>query len=137
VVWREAVMAWILGDIGDPDRRSVGPAMDEDAVDPVPNGEDSDRSTLLRRDAGRDELGQPPLLDHAKRTVTGAGDLGGELDDALEHSRERELGCEHETGLDQLVTTIHATSLAWRTPPTRSHTHLAELAAFVVARGPG
>lgn len=76
-------MARILGDIGDPDGRSVGPAMDEDAEDPVSDGEVADRSTLLRRDAGRDEFGQPPLLDHAERTVAGAGDLGGELDDAL------------------------------------------------------
>ena len=129
--------ARILGDIGDPDGRSVGPAMDEDAQDPVPDGQVSDRPTLLRRDAGRDEFGQPPLLDDAERTVAGAGDLGGELDDALEHSRERELGCEHETGLDQLVTTIHGTSLAWRKPPTRSRTRLSELAPFVVARGPG
>ena len=109
--------------------------MDEDAEDPVSDGEVADRSTLLRRDAGRDEFGQPPLLDHAERTVAGAGDLGGELDDALEHCRERELGCEHETGLDQLVTTIHATSLAWRPPPTRTRTRLSELAPFVVASG--
>ena len=59
-------------------------------------------------------FGQPPLLDHAERTVAGAGDLRGELDDALERNRERELGCEHETGLAQLVTTIDGTSLARR-----------------------
>ncbi len=108
VVRRESVAPRVLGDVGDPDWRSIRPPMDQDAEDAVSDRQIPDRLSLLGRKPGRDEVGQPSLFDHAERTVARARDLGRELDDALQHRREGELRRQDEAGPDQLVASIHA-----------------------------
>jgi len=78
----------------------------------MPNG-----CPLLGGDPGGDELTDGAVsAEHAQRPVAGAGELSGQLDDALQGGRERQLGGECQPGLQQaLVARIDACHRRQRT----------------------
>jgi hypothetical protein len=88
VVRREADRPRVGADVREAERPHL---LDEQAQHAVADGRVADRGALLRRDAHRDELLDRTTVrrEHAEGPVARAGDLDGELDDALEHGVER------------------------------------------------
>jgi len=86
--------------------------LDEGTQDAPADGDVPDEFSLLSPDTSGYEFGD--LIagsEHANRSVASFGHLHRELHDALENGRERELGGERQTCLDQQVSTIATISL--------------------------
>jgi hypothetical protein len=82
VVGWEADRTRVAGNLGQAQRAGVG---DQDAEDAPPYRDVPDRRPFGVADAGGDERRDDAVAaEHAKRPVAGAGDLGGQLDDALQ-----------------------------------------------------
>jgi hypothetical protein len=73
----------------------------------------TDRRPLGVADASGDEVGDGAVAaQHAKRPVAGAGEPGGQLDDALQGDRERKLAGKDESGLQQALVPLMGRSQA-------------------------
>jgi hypothetical protein len=82
VVRREADRARVLGDVVEPQRPGV---IDQHPEDAAPNRDLADRRPLGVAEARRDELGDGAVASqHPQRPIAGAGELDGQLDDALQ-----------------------------------------------------
>src|ERR1700674_3703412 len=67
------------------------------------------------RQPGGDELHElASIADHADRPVTGIRNLGSEVDDALQHHRQRQLRREGEARLEQYVLAVRRAPHRWR-----------------------
>jgi hypothetical protein len=118
MVGREADRAGILGDLMEPQRLGV---VDQHPEDAAADRDVADRRPLAVADPGGDELGDDAVAPQdAERSVAGAGELDGQLDDALQGGRERQLGGQGQPGLQQaLVPPMDACHRRQGTPPAK------------------
>jgi hypothetical protein len=80
--------------------RRGGGVVDQHPQDAAADRDMADRGPLLPGHPGSDELGNGAVAAHdAQGAVTGAGEVGGQVDDALEHGRQRQLRGQGEPGL--------------------------------------
>lgn len=99
---------------------------DQHPQDAAPTWQLPDRGVGLGVDAVGDEALELPAarVDDPERGIAGPGQLGGRLDEALEHRLERQLGAERDSGLDEplkhglLLLGAHA-GIIRRTPQVR------------------
>jgi hypothetical protein len=97
----EADRPGVLGEVVQAQRPGV---VDQHPEDAAADRDVADRRPLGVADSSGDELGDdavPP--QHAERPVAGIGELRGQLDDALQGGRERQLGGEGQPGLQQAL----------------------------------
>jgi hypothetical protein len=116
VVGWEPDRAGVLGDVAQPQGPGV---VDQHPEDAAADRDVSDGRPLLLGHPGGDELADGPVAtQHPQRPVPGPGELGGQLDDALQGGRERQLGGERKPGFQQaLVLRMGACHRRQRTPP--------------------
>jgi hypothetical protein len=104
VVRRQADRAGVLGDVVQPQGPGV---VDQHAEDAAADRDVPDGRPLGGRHAGGDELGDDAVAaQHPEGAVAGPGEVGGQLDDALQGGRERQVGGEHEPGLQQALVPV-------------------------------
>src|SRR5487761_1478704 len=102
---------WVLG--RKPDGRGVAadvldshqPRLPyQESQNSKPSGPRSDRPSLLGGDPGGDEIDKLAARpNHPQGAVAGICDLGGQVDDPLQHHRQRQLGCKGESRLQERV----------------------------------
>ena len=106
VIGWESDGSGMVCDVRDPDWSWLANQEPEHAA-PARRG--SDEPPLLGRNSSRDKLHQlTRLSDDSQRSVAGVCNLGGQVDDPLQHDRKRKLGCESEPGLEEHILAIAA-----------------------------
>ena len=77
----------------------------ENAEDPTSAGEIADRCALLFAQPARDEVAEFHSVrrQHAHGTVLSAGQLDGEIDDALKQSGKGQVGRQRQPGVEEAL----------------------------------
>ena len=119
VVGREADRGAVVGQVAQAQRAGV---LDQHAEDAAADRDVADRRPLLVADAGGDELGDGAVpAEDAQRPVAGAGELGGQLDDALQDDRELQVGGEGQPASNRRSPSwIPAIAAAYTAAPRRT-----------------
>ena len=101
-VGREPVAVGMLPEIGEPQRLRFE---DQQTEDPMAPREIADGPVGLVVEAGGDELDEagPRLVEEAERAIASVHQVGGGVDDALQHCLQVEVGADRQHRLHQLA----------------------------------
>ena len=107
----------MIGDVRDPDWLGFANQEPEHAT---PARQSADQPPLLGGNPSRHELHQlTGFSDDTQRSVACVCDLGGQVDDPLQHDRQRQLRGESEPRFEEYVLAIAATGHRRRMYPSR------------------